>query len=224
MPLRSAPKVAVVVIGDPDPLLIAAAREIEARLSIAAEVRLPVDAALRAALHGEAGAEDDGLSDVRGDRRRLGAGEASDAPVLQRLGRRAGAVTVIAVRETDRGPEAVALDVRSGQFFEGVLPLGEPDPRSISSFVARRARTSARAVASAGAADPSETAAEAELPSGATQPDEEDEGQSPGEWMEQNWPYFAAGALLAAAITFIAVTATDGGTPPPMLRFQPGTP
>lgn len=230
------PKVAVVIVGDPDAMLVAAAREIEARALVSEDVRLPSDPSLRATLRGEAGADEDGLEEVRRERRRLGLGESSDAPILQRLGRRAGAVAVVVVRATAAGAEAVVLDVRTGQFFEGSLAMTEPDADAIVPFVARRARVAAR---SAGGAPPIDEAAPATIDGpgsaaiegpppvtaapGATETPEDD-GQDAGEWMEENWPYFAAGALLAAAIVFVAVVATEGGEPPPMLRFQPGSP
>ncbi|UJR80521.1 hypothetical protein [Sandaracinus amylolyticus] len=218
---RVAPKVAVIVVGDPDPVLVASAVEIEARLALSGDLRLPSDTALRAALRGDAGAPEDGLDEVRRERRRLGLGESSDAPVLGRLGRRAGAVLVLALREGAEGPEAVALDVRTGQFFEGTLPLAEIDPERVVSFVTRRARVAARGAVAA-PAEPETTELPApEVPTAATQATEpEDEP----DWFEQNWPYFAAGGLLAAAIVFVVVVAADGGDPPPMLRFQPGVP
>lgn len=225
---RVAPKVVVVIAGDPDPLLLAAAREIEARLAVSEAVRLPSDPALRATLRGEAGADDDGLEEVRRERRRLGLGEASDAPILQRLGRRAGAVAVIVVRASPDGAQALALDVRTAQFFEGALDMTAPDPETIVPFVSRRARLAARgsvaaAAETAGVSDVQDGPAATTAAPGATEA-HEDDGQDAGEWFEENWPYFAAGGLLAAAIVFVAVTATQGDTPPPMLRFQPGTP
>ncbi|AKF06893.1 hypothetical protein DB32_004042 [Sandaracinus amylolyticus] len=218
---RVAPKVAVIVVGDPDPVLVASAVEIEARLALSGDLRLPSDTALRAALRGDAGAPEDGLDEVRRERRRLGLGESSDAPVLARLGRRAGAVLVLALREGAEGPEAVALDVRTAQFFEGTLPLSELDPERVLPFVTRRARAAARGAAAA-PTEPTTTELPApEVPAAATQADEpEDEP----DWFEQHWPYFAAGGLLAAAIVFVVVVAADGGDPPPMLRFQPGVP
>lgn len=233
-----APKVVVIVVGDPDPVLQAAALELDGRIALAGGLRLPSDPALRAALRGEPdpGAEDDGLDEVRRERRRLGLGEPSDAPILARLGRRAGAVLVVAVREGAAGAEALALDVGSERFFEGTLGLAAPEAGSIETFVGRRARVSARAAAAA-AASPGEAAGgepavraaagatagpeAATVPEAATQADAEPQQQ---DWFLENWPYFAAGGLLAAAIVFVVVTATQGGDPPPMLRFQSGVP
>jgi hypothetical protein len=222
-PSARLPKVAIVVVGDPDPVLVAAALEIEGSLLVAGSVRLPADGALRAALRGEPGAPDDGLDEVRRERRRLGFGEASDAPLLARLGRRAGAVLVVAVREGDGRPEAVALDVRSAQFFEGTLALGEPAPSQIVPFVTRRARAAARG-ATAEASATGE--ADGETARGTLQ-ESTTEARPPreGNWIEVHWPYLAAGGLLVAAIAFVVVTALiQDNDVPPMLRFQPGAP
>lgn len=219
------PKVAIVVVGDPDPILVAAALDIEARLVLTADVRVPTDAALRAALRGEAGRGDDGLEEVRRERRRLGLGEARDAPILARLGRRAGAVLVIAVRQGDRGPEAVGLDVRSAQFFDGFLLVEEEDPDAIARFVRRRARAAARRTA-ASATGERPTDRPSTEPSGEARDRPGPHAAPPQrDWLEENWAYLVAGGLLAAAITFVVVTSvTDDESAPPVLRFQPGAP
>ena len=42
------------------------------------------------------------------------------------------------------------------------------------------------------------------------------------EWIEANWPFLLAGALLAGAAAFVVVYTTSDSTPAPMLRFRPG--
>ena len=218
-----APKVAVVVVGDPDPLLVAAALELETVLGLSDRVRVPADPVLRGALRGDASTEDDGFAEVRRDRRRLGAGEGSDAALLAGLGRRAGAVLVLAVRSSASGaPEAVALDVGRQSYFEGALDLTEPTHEAIVSFAARRARAAASAASrgdtAVSVATP-EQAAEAAVAGSATT----DPPPAEPDWLSQNWPYLVAGALAAAGIVFVVVTQVQGDQQSsPMLRFVPG--
>src|SRR5690606_3020975 len=83
----------------------------------------PPDPGLRAALRGEPGETDDGLEEVRRERRRLGLEEDRDAALLSALRRRAGAVALAVVRADTEGPEVLVLDVRNAAFFEGELAL-----------------------------------------------------------------------------------------------------
>jgi len=209
-----APKVAIIVVGDPDDTLRAAARRVDGALE--PTLRRPFDPGLRASLRGEPGESDDGLSEVRRDRRRLGLGEASDAPILARLGRRAGAVVVGAVRAGEDGAELVILDVAQAAFYEGALSLHDrPAADRIAAFVARRARASAsgtelspEAVADAAPADEPEPA------------DEEEEDEP--DFFEQYWPYGVAALLLAGMIAAI-IAANEADQPStPVLRFVPG--
>ena len=211
------PKVAVVVVGDPDPMITGLAGALEAELMRGGRLRLPSDPSFRAALAGLPGSDGDGLDEVRTERRRLGLDEARDAPLLAVLGRRAGAALVVAVHGGASGGEALALDVRSGQYFEGSAALSQ-DLGAAARFITRCARAATRGAMSAPSAAESVVVdpAEAAPPIQSASPAED--------WLGDNWPYLAAGGLLAAAIAFVAVTATDGATPPPMLRFQTGVP
>jgi hypothetical protein len=221
-------KIAIVVVGDPDSVLQEGVAAIEGAIASEDSLRLPTDSALSLALRGHPEEPDDGLEHVRRERRRLGLGETSDAPILQRLGRLAGAVLVVAVRQGAAGSEAVTFDVNRGQFFEGAIAFPAPGDRLVA-FLAARARAALRS-------STQETAASSALdveaaiperadsaPQGAITPEGSETPQE-RDWFEENWPYFAAGALLVGAIVFVVVAATDGGDPPPMLRFQPGAP
>lgn len=219
----TAPKVAVVLAGDPDPAMRSLARRVDD--AIEGTLRRPFDPGLRAALRGEPGQGDDGLGGVRRERRRLGLGEARDAPVLAQLGRQASAVAVAVVRSGSEGPELVMLDVGAGAFFEGTLQLDESvaDARVVG-FVARRARAAARRTA-----DPT-VAAEARVPDAPEGPnplaDVEDgetgEDEEEPDLFEQIWPYLVAGALLAGMLTAIGIVAATDDQPQPVLRFVPG--
>jgi hypothetical protein len=211
------PKVAIVVVGDPDPMITGLAGALETELTRIGRLRLPADPSFRAALAGLPGSDGDGLDEVRTERRRLGLDEARDAPLLAVLGRRAGASLVVAVRGDASGGEALALDVRSGQYFEGSAALSQ-DLGAAVRFVTRCARAATRGAMSApSAAEPGIV--------GPTEPAAPIRSAAPTEdWLGENWPYIAAGGLLAAAIAFVAVTATDGATTTPMLRFQSGVP
>ncbi|MBX3273263.1 MAG: hypothetical protein KF729_23575 [Sandaracinaceae bacterium] len=209
-----APKVAVVVVGDPDDRLRALARQVDAALE--PTLRRPFDPGLRGALRGEPGEPDDGLSEVRRDRRRLSGEEAADAPALSRLGRRAGALVVAVLRARDEGVELVVLDVRHGAFYRGALPLdASTEPARIVRFLERRARaathvegiTPADAAAASAAADPPAAPAQE---------------RSEPDFFEQYWPFLVAGLLLAGMITAILVSQATQGEQVPVLRFVPG--
>lgn len=225
----SAPKLAVVVVGDPDPELQAAAQRVER--AVAGQLRAPFDPGLRAALRGGPGERDDGLEEVRRERRRLGLDEARDATVLASLGRRAGARAVAAVRAGTNGPEVTVLDVEAAAFYEGSLVLSASiADEAVARFVVRRAR-----VAQRGAAPPEAPSAQAEtpalpaptLPSADTPPalpTDTPPARQP-DFFEQFWPYLVAGLLLAGMITAIALTSTGPSTTEqPALRFVPPIP
>jgi hypothetical protein len=213
--VEQAPKIAVVVTGDPDEALVTAARRVER--AIEGRLRVPFDPGLRAALRGEPGEEDDGLDGVRRERRRLGLEEDRDASLLSRLGRRAGASAVVVVRAGAAAAEVLVLDVRNAAFFEGELALRAdvPDAR-IARFIERRAGVSARGGEIPGPAVPSPAeaaaAATAPTPTPPAQPD----------FFEQFWPYLVAGLLLVGMITAIVLTSTAPGSDQPVLRFVPG--
>ncbi len=216
VPAPEGPKVAVVVIGDPDERLRRLARRVDDALEPAG-LRRPFDPGLRAAMRGEAGEGDDGLGEVRRERRRLGLGERSDAPVLSALGRRAGALVVAAVRASDDGPELLVLDVSRGSFYEGELALSATSPTRIGEFVSRRARAASRRPP---APDEAARVAAAAIPD-ETSPLEGSSDDEP-DLFEQIWPYLVAGVLLAGMLTAIAITAANDSSPQPMLRFVPG--
>ncbi len=207
-----APKLAIVVVGDADEALRAAAQRVES--AVGTRLRAPFDPGLRGALRGEAGTADDGLEEVRRERRRLGLDEARDAQLIAALGRRAGASAVAVVRSSANAPELLVLDVRNAAFFEGSLALEAelPDAR-IAQYVIRRARTAARGTASVPVVAPPRRSA----PAAATEPTPEPD------FFEQFWPYMVAGLLLAGMITAVALTSTSSDGPTqPVLRFVPG--
>lgn len=226
-PPEDAPKIALVVVGDPDEALQQSVSELERIVVAEGSFRLPADPSLSSALRGLPAQVDDGLDHVRRERRGLGLGESSDVPILARLGRMAGAVLVVAIRHGTQGAEVVAFDVNRGQFFEGSLTFPAASEQAIA-FIAARTRAALRHDTVAPVTESLETiepsgASTSPAPPGAiTAVDPAAEGEP--DWFEQNWPYFAAGALLIGAVVFVVVAATDGGDPPPMLRFQPGMP
>ena len=208
-----APKIAVAIVGDPDDQLRALARRIDDALE--PTLRRPFDPGLRAALRGEAGQPDDGLREVRRDRRRLSGNEAHDAPLLSELGRRAGALVVAAVRAGEDGPELVILDVRHAAFYEGALALGEMSAEGrVLAFIGRRARAAAHVQAIA-----PDAVAAAATPEPTDAPEEGDEEDG---FFEQFWPYLIAGVLLAGMIAAIAATSAADQPSQPVLRFVPG--
>ncbi len=221
-PAERTPKVAIVIAGDPDPGTLAAARALEELIAQDARLALPSDAALRAALRGEGA--DDGLDDVRAERRRLGLGEARDVSVLSVLGEVTSADLVVVVRGGHGAVTASAFDVLRRSFYDGELALEPIDVAVATRFVARRARRAARPLAPgetrAPEASPSVDPATA-VPAEAIAPDPEPPPHEP-DFFEQYWPYFAAGALLVGAVVFIVLTTQTSSTPPPVLRFEAG--
>jgi hypothetical protein len=226
-----APKVAILLLGDPDEPAVAAVEAVAAALGASASVRLPADPALCQALVGRGA--DDGLDDVRRERRGLGLSERRDLPVLVRLGRLSTAAALVLVRAEGTGYAIVVLDVGREAYFDGSLTL-PADAAEVVRFVERRAlaaaaardtpRTSEAAPEPApepvdeGAAEPEPEAA----PDG--EPEDAPTGDPVARWFEENWAYLAAGALLVGGVVFVAVVAADPGAPPPMLRFTPGAP
>ncbi len=243
-----APKIAVVVVGDPDAAAQILLEALDAALRTSSAVRLPTDAALVQALAG--GGQDDGLDDVRRERRSLGLSERRDLPVLVRLGRLAAATAVLIVRPAARDFELVVLDVGREAFFDGALAL-PASAGDILRFAERRAIAAADAavspsVARAGAdageptppTDPAATrdaagrdaetgdAETGDAGTGDAETGDAETGDAPSDpvlvWFEQNWAYLAAGVLLAGGAVFVGVVAADPGDGPPMLRFTPG--
>jgi hypothetical protein len=213
--------VAVVLVGDPND----AAREAVARLEAAVRERfaLPSDPALRASLVGLA--EGDLIAPVVRDRRALGGTEREDLPLLGALGDRADVVLLLVVRTRAGSRELVAFDVRHRAFFEGAIELGQAlDADRVERFV----RSRGRAALSSETTLPPETAADIEARALGAHTDaaiRDAAGTAPAdepEWIEVNWPYLVAGALLAGAAAFVIVYTTNDSDPVPMLRFRPG--
>lgn len=230
-----APKVAVVVVGDADARLRAAAVRVEDAV-VGGGLRVADDLGLRGALRGEpAPTEDDGLASVRRVRRALGLSEAEDAPNLARLGRMAGAALVVVVRaDAHGGVEAVAFQVAAAQFYEGALDAEQTAPERLARAFERRARHAAEAtsaVAATGAAAahastaapraPASSARATHAPGAATSPDAPRAERS---FLAKSWPYLVAGALLAGCLTYVIIDQTNGNEPAqtPVLRFSPG--
>ena len=178
----------------------------------------PNDAALRASLVGAAG--DDLIAPVVRDRRALGASERDDLPLLGALGDRADVALLLVVRSRAGRRELVGFDVRHRGFFEGAVDLDpRPEPGRVVRFVRSRGRAALSAFAGPerSATPPARTAAgNLGLRDAAREPREEPE------WIEANWPFLLAGALLAGAAAFVVVYTTSDSTPAPMLRFRPG--
>jgi hypothetical protein len=210
-----APKVAVVLRGDPDPAAVAAAQRVAAAAEEAG-LQLPADPALRSALRGEG--EGDGLDAARRLRRSLGLDPEADAETLTRLGAVTGADCLAVVE----GGDAVRVwDVGAAAFYEGSRAVDAP---GLGRYLARRAELSARGAAEVAAApapvpSPGEAAEEAVAEAIA----EDAEEESPELW-RQIWPYAAAALLLGGMVTLIVVTSTNGNgaSPTPTLTFIPG--
>ncbi len=217
-------RVAVVLVGDTNDEARATADAIEH--AVQAELELPADAALRASLLGSTG--DDMIAPVVRDRRALGGSEAEDAPLLVALGDRADAVLLLVVRRRAGRRELVGFDVRHGAFFDGAVTL-EGDTVD-AARVLRFSRARARATQSEPSArEAAELAASAERAVAGGRGSPQTPTSSSGgqedepEWIELNWPYLLAGALLAGAAAFVIVyTAEDGSQAVPTLRFRPG--
>ena len=218
------PKVAVVVVGDPDDDLRARAVELEEALTEGGEVRVPSDPGLRAALRGEppVATEDDGLERVRAERRRvvladLSAVVESDARALRALGRSSGATAVVVVRRSETGSiDALVMDVGRVALYEGEVATTDLD--AACAFVVSRARSAARAAARGeGPVAPSPRAepapAETQTPA---RDDEEDGG------IFSEWPFIVAGVLLAGFVLFLVLDSEPAEQGPPVLRFTAG--
>ena len=211
-PPSRTPRVALVIAGDADPDTVLATEAAEAALAQDDRVALPSDLALRAALRG-AGESSDGLDEVRAERRRLGLGEARDVLVVTTLGERAGVDLVLVVRRHHGLIETTGFDVQRRSFYDGEVGLDALDADALRQFAVRRAIRSARPVTD-GERAPLPTLAE-------TTPAPPETPHQP-DWFEQNWPFFAAGALLIGAVVFIVFATTGNSEPAPVLRFEAG--
>ncbi|MFO0680493.1 MAG: hypothetical protein U0234_00505 [Sandaracinus sp.] len=228
-PPTRAPKIAIVIAGDPDAQLTSAARALEETLAADAALTMPSDPAMRGALRGEG--HDDGLDDVRSERRHLGLGEARDIHALTVLGELVGADLVLVVRSAHGAPIATSFDVLRRAFYDGELALEPIDVARALHFVERRATRAARPLAEGETTNPPPRAEgdEAQASPAVASPAEAAEAateQEPAEhqpdFFEQYWPYFAAGALLIGAVVFVVFATQTNETPPPVLRFHLG--
>jgi hypothetical protein len=119
-------KVAVVVVGDPEPALVTAAEGVSASLASDARLRMPSDPGIRGALIGHARpphAEDDGLDGLRTERRRLGLGAETDTAALARIGQMTGAAVLALIRTRDGATELVVYDPGRRAYADGRLVL-----------------------------------------------------------------------------------------------------
>lgn len=213
------PKVAIVIRGDADTELRAAATRLEEALEGA--VRLPSDDALRAALRGEGA--DDGLDGVRTRRRSLGLGD--DEATLRALARLVGADALVVIHEDAGAPHLEVFDARAGRFFRERLPVQPLD--ASARFVARAARAAHRRARTSAVPSPvaAAEAGEAARAPGASEPEARETDALPPAraFFKKNWAYFVAGALLVGVVTFFVVRGRrDDDAPLPVLRFRPG--
>ena len=206
------PKIAVVVAGDPDESLRAAASEIEQECT-GAGLRTLVDPALRAAMRGEPGTEEDGLEGLRSIRRSLGVNPRKDFASYKRIGTIAGADVLVVLRR-EGTIDLEVFDVSASQFYEGMLEVDKTTPEERVKYIERRAKIAQERWnqdASAAAAGGYEAAGK---------PADEPEKKR---WIKKAWPYFVVGALLAAGVTYLIVDRSRTNDPgPSLLRFRPG--
>ncbi|MCU0675226.1 MAG: hypothetical protein MUE69_20840 [Myxococcota bacterium] len=217
-----APRVATVLVGDPEPVRRARAAELDARLERVGLRRLG-DPAMRAALLGDV-REDDGLERLHAARRRL-LFEDDPADALRDLGARLRVDALVVVRAAD--PLRIAVfDLAAGTFYEDEPTLDDLD--AAAAFVRRAARAAARRASSpASAPSPAEAAASAAAASETDSPaaTTTDTHRPARRWLKSNWAYLVGGALLVGVVTGFIVRGRlrqDDNGPPPILRFQPG--
>jgi hypothetical protein len=214
-------RVAVVLVGDPNDTARDAAARIEG--AVRETFALPSDAALRASLVGVT--EGELIAPVVRDRRALGGTEREDVPLLAALGDRADVVLLLVVRTRAGNRELVAFDVRHRAFFEGAIDLeAELEAARVVRFVRSRGRValSSRPLTPEATAELEARALGAQTDAAIREAAGGDEPADEPEWIELNWPYLVAGALLAGAAAFVIVYTTNDSSPVPMLRFRPG--
>jgi hypothetical protein len=209
------PKIAFVVAGDPDETLRNTAAFIEAEVTFAG-LRAPSDPALRGAMRGEPGAEDDGLEGLRAIRRGLGLDPTEDLASYKRIGMIAGADALVVVRREG----AILLevfDVSAAQLYEGTLQVAESTPAQRLQFIQSRAEQ-----AQLRWGQPPSAPAPAVKPKVNAPEQKADESRAKRRW-KKAWPYVVAGALLAAGVTYLIIDRGRTDEPgPPLLRFTPG--
>ncbi|MBC7174461.1 MAG: hypothetical protein H5U40_18590 [Polyangiaceae bacterium] len=213
-------KVALVVAGDPDAVLVAAADRVRDLLVANPGLLLPADAALSRALAGAAAPEeDDGYGEVRALRRRLRIDPGVDDDVLARLARHAGAIAVVIISRAPE-PSLEVYDVARKAYFADRLQLATAEDAVVGRFVLRRARAakshSSESVAAVAAAPASETASAT-----ASEPAREDAAPPRRPNLRRNLAYVAAGALVIGVGVFFLVDRLKDD-PAPILRIRPG--
>lgn len=216
-----APRVATVLVGDPEPTRRARAAELDARLERVGLRRLD-DPAMRAALLGDVH-EDDGLERLHAARRRL-LFEDDPTEALRDLGARLRVDALVVVRAAD--PLRIAVfDLAAGAFYEDEPTLDDLD--AAAAFVRRAARAAARRASSpqASAPSPAEAAAASSTATTGTPAATAADAHRPARrWLKSNWAYLVGGALLVGVVTGFIVRGRrqDDRDPPPILRFRPG--
>jgi hypothetical protein len=221
-----APKVAVVVAGDPDETLRETAGFIENETMMAG-LRTPTDPALRDAMRGEPAADDDGLQGLRSIRRGLGFDPRKDLDSYKRIGIIAGADALVVVHREG----AIILevfDVSAAQFYQGALRFDDSNSAQRLKFIESRAKQAQlRWSEPTAAPTPAPTAAPTPAPTAAPQkvnaPKQPADESRAKRRMKKAWPYVVAGALLAGGVTYLMIDrrgTNDAG--PPLLRFRPG--
>jgi len=210
-----APKVAVVVAGDPDETLRETAGFIENETMMAG-LRTPTDPALRDAMRGEPAADDDGLQGLRSIRRGLGFDPRKDLDSYKRIGIIAGADALIVVHREG----AIILevfDVSAAQFYEGTLKFDDSSTVDRVKFIKSRAEQAQLRWAEPQPPPPAAPAPVVNKPEKAA-----DESRAKRR-IKKAWPYLLAGALLAGGVTYLIIDRrnTDQAGPP-LLRFTPG--
>ena len=210
-----APKVGVVVAGDPDETLRNTAAFIETEATTSG-LRVPTDPALRGAMRGEPAAQDDGLEGMRSIRRGLGLHPRKDLESYKRIGIIAGADALVVVhREGDILIEV--FDVSAAQFYEGALHFGDSSSEERVTFVRSRAE---QAQLRWSAPPPPPQPATSKKVNEPEKPADESRAKRR---IKKAWPYLVAGLLLAGGVTYLIIDRRDTNeAAPPLLRFRPG--
>jgi hypothetical protein len=209
------PKIGVVVAGDPDETLRNTAAFVETEAT-ASGLRVPTDAALRAAMRGEPGTEVDGIESLRSTRRGLGLDPRQDLASYKRIGVITGADALVVVRREG----AILLevfDVSAAQFYEGALAFDDSTSAQRVEFIKSRA---AQAQLRWSEPLPPPPPAASQKVNAPKQPADESQAKRR---IKKAWPYLLAGVLLAAGVTYLIIDRGDTNeVEPPLLRFRPG--
>lgn len=210
-----APKIALVVAGDPDETIRETAGEIEAEC-VEAGLEVPSDPALRAALRGAEPTGEDGLEGLRALRRSLGIDPRKDLMSYKRIGTIVGADALV-VLHREGTTQLEVFDVSASQFYEGMLEVEPASSETRVAYIELRAKTAQQRW---NAEEPvPEPAPDGEAAAGAPPEDEPEKKR----WIKKAWPYFLVGALLIGGVTYIIVDQRRDDDPgPPLLRFRPG--